>query len=171
MKTKNLKNSTSTRAESEADREELKYLQWYAKLLDSQFRIPGTDISFGIDPLLGLIPGLGDLIGYGFSAVLLYSAFRKGVKGEVLIKMLGNIGLDALVGMVPVLGTVFDFVYKANTRNYQLLTEFVEEDKHTRSAWPFILGFLGVTILVVCAVIYGVFTFLGWLFSAVGSWF
>lgn len=152
-----------------SEKEELTYLKQYAKLLDSKFRIPGTDMTFGIDPLLGLIPGLGDLIGYGFSAVLLYSAFKKGVKGEVLIKMLGNIGLDALVGMVPILGTVFDFVYKANTRNYQLLTEFVEEDKHSRSAWPFVLGFIGITLLVIFSVVYGVIAFFGWLFSWVGS--
>ena len=141
--------------DSSADQKELKYLKWYAKLLDTQFKIPGTNVTFGIDPLIGLIPGLGDVIGYGFSAVLLYSAFRKGVKGEVLLKMLGNMGLDALVGMIPILGTIFDFVYKANTRNYQLLVEFVEEDKHTGSAWPFILGFIGITLLVIFSLVYG----------------
>ena len=154
-----------------SEKEELKYLKQYAKLLDSKFRIPGTDITFGIDPLLGMIPGLGDLIGYGFSAVLLYSAFKKGVKGEVLVKMLGNIGIDALVGMVPFLGTIFDFVYKANTRNYQLLTEFVEEDKHSRSAWPYILAFIGITLLVIISVVYGVFVFCGWIFGGIASWF
>jgi len=157
--------------EETSENEELTYLKQYAKLLDSKFRIPGTEITFGIDPLLGVIPVLGDLIGYGFSTVLIYSAFKKGVKGEVLVKMLANIGIDALVGMIPLLGTVFDFVYKANTRNYKLLTEFVEEDKHSRSAWPYIFGFLGITALVVFSVIYAVVIFFDWLFGWVGSWF
>ncbi len=142
-----------------------RFLKKYSELLDSKFKIPGTNISFGIDPIIGLIPGLGDLIGYGFSAVLLYSAFKKGVKGEVLTKMLLNMGLDALVGMIPVLGTLFDFVYKANTRNYKLLTEFVEEDKHTGSAWPFIVVFIIITLVVVFSVIYGVFSFFAWVWG------
>ncbi len=146
------------------EKDELKYLKQYAQLLDSKFKIPGTDLTFGIDPLLGMIPGLGDLIGYGFSAVLLFSAFKKGVKGEVLVKMLGNMGIDALVGMIPVLGTVFDFVYKANTRNYKLLTEFVEDDKNNGSAWPYLLAFLGLTVVVIVSVIYGVVNFFQWLF-------
>jgi len=144
------------------DKPELNLLKQYAKLLDSKFRFPGTDITFGIDPLIGMIPGVGDIVGYGFSVVLLISAFRKGVKGEVLIKMLGNIGLDTLIGMVPVLGTIFDFVYKANDRNYQLLNEFVEEDKHAGSGWPYIIAI--VAILIVFLI--GLF----WLAFSIGKW-
>lgn len=146
---------------------EMKYLKKFANLLDSKFRIPGTDITFGIDPLLGLIPWLGDIIGYIFSALLLFAAFRKGVRGEILLKMLGNIGLDALVGMIPVLGTIFDFAYKANDRNYKLLNEFVEEDKHSGSGWPIILVVVGVMLLILFALIYSAYAVISWLINLV----
>lgn len=142
--------------------DDLAYVKKFAKLLDSQFRIPGTNITFGLDPIIGMFPVVGDIVGYGFSAVLIYSAFKKGVKGEVLVKMLGNMGLDALIGAIPVVGTLFDFAYKANNRNYKLLTEFVEEDKHSGSAWPFILAFLAVTFIVVACLIYGMVSFFSW---------
>lgn len=96
----------------------------FAKLLDSQFRIPGTDIRFGLDPIIGLIPGLGDVIGYIASATIVLGIVQKGVSGKVIFQMLGNILLDMLIGLVPVLGSFFDFVYKANDRNIQLLKEY-----------------------------------------------
>lgn len=96
----------------------------FAKLLDSQFRIPGTDIRFGLDPIIGLIPGLGDVVGYIASATIVLGIVQKGVSGKVILQMLGNILLDMLIGLVPVLGSFFDFVYKANDRNIQLLKEY-----------------------------------------------
>lgn len=150
--------------DSKGTAEDYKYLRRYAQLLDSKFRIPGTDITFGIDPIIGFIPVVGDIIGYGFSAVLIYSAFKKGVKGEILVKMLGNIALDAIIGMVPVIGFFFDFVYKANTRNYNLLNEFIEEDKHSGSAWPYVLAFLGFTVFLVVGIGWTVISLLKWIF-------
>jgi len=138
----------------------------FSQLLDSKFKIPGTNITFGLDPIIGMVPIAGDIVGYVFSSFMVYSAFKKGVRGEILIKMLGNIGLDALTGAIPILGSVFDFVYKANDRNYKLLKEFVEEDKHSGSAWPYILAFIGLTFVVFMSVIYGVWSFFSWLFEA-----
>jgi len=160
-----LKDESFDELEIEQEEDHSKFLREYAKLLDSKFRIPGTNFTFGIDPIIGLVPGLGDLVGYGFSAVLLFSAFKKGISGKILLKMLANIGLDALAGMIPVFGTIFDFIFKANKRNHDLLIEFVEEDKHSGSAWRFIAGFIAITLLVVASVIYGVFSFFSWVWG------
>jgi len=155
----------SQKAEDRIEKDDLRYLKKFANLLDSQFRIPGTDITFGIDPIIGMIPIVGDIVGYGFSAVMIFTALKKGVKGEILVKMLGNIAIDALVGLVPVLGTLFDFVYKANDRNYQLITEFVEEDKHSGSAWPYVLAFVGITLFVIIAVVWLAISLITWVIS------
>ncbi len=154
--------------ETPEERNELDTVRKFARLLDSQFKIPGTDISFGLDPIIGMFPIVGDIVGYAFSALLIHSAFKKGVKGEILMKMLGNIGLDAVIGAIPVVGTLFDFAYKANNRNYKLLNEFVEEEKHTGSAWPYILGFLAITFIVFSSILYAFFSFLGWFWGLVG---
>lgn len=106
----------------------------FAKLLDSEFRIPGTDLKFGLDPLIGLIPGLGDMLGYVASAVVVIGIVQNGVSGKVIFKMLINILLDMLIGLIPVLGTFFDFVYKANDRNIQLLREYQSEKAQRSNA-------------------------------------
>lgn len=103
------------------------WVERFAKLLDSEFNIPGTDLKFGLDPLIGLIPGLGDVLGYVASAVIVIGIVQDGVSGKVIFKMLINILLDMLIGLVPMLGTFFDFVYKANDRNVQLLKEYQRE--------------------------------------------
>ena len=84
------------------------------KLMDSQFRIPGTKFTFGLDPIIGLIPGLGDLIDYGISAYLMVAMIRNGASGRAVAKMLINITIDGLVGVIPFLGRFFDILFKAN---------------------------------------------------------
>lgn len=81
----------------------------------------GPNHRFGLDPLLGLIPGLGDWLGGGLSLYIVYEALRLGLPWNVLARMLGNVAIETTVGMVPVLGDVFDFVWQANTRNLQLV--------------------------------------------------
>lgn len=92
-----------------------------ARLLDSQFAIPGTNIRFGLDAILGLIPGIGDFITAGFSLFILAEAHRRGVSNRVLARMLVNIGLDWLIGLVPLFGDVADVFFKANLKNVELL--------------------------------------------------
>jgi len=89
--------------------------------MDSVYRVPGTRIRFGLDPLIGLIPGAGDLATSSFSAILLYRAFRLGVPGVVLIRMMLNILIDLLAGAVPVVGDLFDAAWKSNSLNLALL--------------------------------------------------
>ena len=99
----------------------LQYLRWWSELLDSRFRIPGTSVRFGIDPLLSLIPGLGDVSTPVFTVMLLVQGVRQGVPKVVLARMVGNAALDAIVGAVPVVGDVGDLFWRANLRNLALI--------------------------------------------------
>ncbi len=134
------------------------------RLMDSQFRIPGTKFTFGLDPIIGLIPGLGDLIDYGISAYLMVAMIRNGASGRAVAKMLVNITVDGLVGVIPFLGRFFDIFFKANRRNLVLAIEHFEAGKHQGSAWPIILPV--VIVLAVIFTIIGVLAFflIKWLF-------
>ncbi len=102
-------------------------LDRYATLMDARFRVPGTRIRFGLDPLIGLLPGIGDALGLALSLYVVVEAIRLGVSRRVLFKMLRNVGLEALVGAVPVLGDAFDIGFKANLRNAALLRNCIED--------------------------------------------
>jgi Domain of unknown function (DUF4112) len=99
-----------------------------SRLLDDWLRIPGTRYRIGLDGLIGLIPGLGDLIGMLLSAYILFEAIQLGVPTTLLLHMVGNIALETLVGAIPILGDIFDFAWKANRKNANLL------DAHLRSS-------------------------------------
>ncbi len=127
---------------------QLRWVDGFSRLLDTKFRIPGTDVRFGLDFLIGLLPVGGNLITLGMSGTLVATMARHGASPMLVARMLINVALDAIVGAVPILGNVFDLFYKANYRNAQLMTEYYEEGKHRGSVWPVILGVL-VTLLVV----------------------
>ena len=97
-----------------------------AMLLDSAIRIPGTQIRFGADALLNLIPGIGTLASKGMSGYLIREARRIGVPTGVLLRMLGNIGVDFAISAIPVLGWVVDIFYRANLRNMALLRAYLD---------------------------------------------
>lgn len=103
------------------DSDRLRRVARLAKLLDAQFRIPGTRIRFGLDALIGLVPGIGDVIVGGFSLVILFLAWQAGVSGAILVRMFINILLDVLIGAIPLVGDLFDVFFKANMRNARLL--------------------------------------------------
>ena len=126
-----------------------------SKLMDEEFRI--GKYKFGLDPILNFIPVAGDLAGYLISATMLLTMVKHGASGKLVIKMLGNIFIDALVGAIPVLGWVFDFVFKANKKNVQLLEEHYVLGKHTGSAKPYILAivlilFFTIAILLILSI-------------------
>lgn len=126
-----------------------------SKLMDEEFRI--GKYKFGLDPILNFIPVAGDLAGYLISATLLLTMVKHGASGKLVIKMLGNIFIDALVGAIPVLGWVFDFVFKANKKNVQLLEEHYVLGKHTGSTKPYILAivlilFFTIAILLILSI-------------------
>src|SRR5262245_40398006 len=95
------------------DRSSIKNLEWLAKLMDSQFRIPGTNIRFGLDAIIGLIPGGGDFATFVVSAIMLSTLAKRGASGYLLARMTTNIVIDALVGSIPILGDIFDVAFKA----------------------------------------------------------
>jgi hypothetical protein len=96
-------------------------LRKWAYLLDAAFQVPGTKLRFGLDPIVGLIPGAGDLVTGFFSVMMLLHAVRLRIPKVVIARMVGNTALDLLTGVVPVLGDLFDAGYKANLRNLALL--------------------------------------------------
>jgi len=123
--------------------------------MDSLFRIPGTSIRFGLDPILGLFPFFGDLISYGISCSLVLTMVKKGIGGKVLVKMISNITLDYIISNVPIVGYIIDFGYKANERNLKLLREHFDEGKHQGSGWKYVLMVLVIllAIMVVLTII------------------
>jgi hypothetical protein len=99
----------------------LPWLRAWADLLDTRFRIPGTRIRFGIDPLLSLIPGIGDLASPVFAVALIVQGVQQGVPKVIMLRMVLNALIDAFIGAVPVAGTVGDIFFRANVRNLALL--------------------------------------------------
>jgi len=93
----------------------------YAHWLDAGIRIPGTNLRFGLDPILGLLPAVGDAAGAVLAGWILVEAVRLGASRATLLRMAGNVALDAGLGAVPYLGDAFDFAWKANLRNVALL--------------------------------------------------
>jgi hypothetical protein len=135
----------------------LNRLRWLSNVLDDAYRVPGTNLRFGWDPIIGMIPWLGDVLTGFFSLVILLHAHRLRVPTVIKLRMLINVVIDVLIGIVPFLGDAFDIAWKANRKNMQLL------DRHaltqTRAGigdWLFVLGallvFTAVAILPLFAV-------------------
>jgi hypothetical protein len=115
-------------------------LQRLEILLDEAFRVPGTSIRFGLDGIIGLVPGLGDVVAGLLSLIIPLAAWIRGVPYVTLIRMTANIGIGVLVGSVPFLGDIFDIAWKANRRNYQLMRRHLGEPRrHTWRDWTFLL--------------------------------
>ena len=96
-------------------------LEFLASLMDDRFYIPGTNIRFGLDSVVGLIPGIGDAIGGVVSSYIIWRAQRMGASNWVLLRMTGNMLFDSALGVIPVVGDIFDWKFKANRRNLELL--------------------------------------------------
>ncbi len=132
----------------------LKWVDRVSRMMDSKFVIPGTSIRFGIDPIIGLIPGIGDLGSYGVSLALIYTMYQHGASGMLIARMLINASLDAIFGSIPILGSLFDFWFKANDRNVKLLREHYEEGKHSGSGRGLIALVLIVVFLIAAALLF-----------------
>lgn len=142
----------------------LRNLELLAKLMDSQFKVPGTSIRFGLDAIVGLIPGGGDFASFLVSAYMLSVLAKNGASGFVLSRMVFNIVLDGMVGSVPILGDIFDVAFKANQRNMQLMNEHYVEGRHKGGAWKLIVPLLLVLFLFIGLMGWLGFTFFSWLF-------
>ena len=100
-----------------------------AKILDSAIGIPGTKFRIGLDPILGLIPGGGDLIAGIISAYMIYLATRFGLEKREIFKMFKNVAIETAVGSVPIAGDIFDAYFKANMRNLEILEKHLEKSQ------------------------------------------
>jgi hypothetical protein len=126
------------------------WLRWWAELLDSRFRIPGTKIRFGLDPLLSIIPVLGELSTPMFTALVITQALRQRVPAVVIFRMVVNALIDAAIGAVPVAGTVADVFWRANQDNLALLERhFRQRRPPTRADYVIFWGIVGLFGLAV----------------------
>jgi hypothetical protein len=124
------------------------HLDYIAALLDDIFRIPGTKIRFGLDALIGWVPGIGDAMAGIASFLIVFAAWRRGVRPITLVRMIANVVLETTLGAIPVAGDVFHVFWKANRRNYQLLIREREQPgSNTGRDWMF----LGVILFAAIA--------------------
>jgi hypothetical protein len=144
-------------------------LATFATWLDAGFRIPGTNIRFGLDPILGLIPGVGDAAGAVLAGWIFVEAIRLGASRATLIRIAGNVALDAGLGAVPILGDIFDFAWKANLRNVALLERhLIAPQRAHRADRFFIACVFGSVILVIAGVLIVGIVLTRWFFRHVG---
>jgi hypothetical protein len=133
-------------------------------LLDEAFRLPFTSIRFGIDGIIGLVPGLGDVLAGLLSLVIPVAAWIRGVPYIALMRMAVNVGIGVLVGSIPILGDAFDIAWKPNRRNYQLLQRHLGEPRHhTWKDWAFLISFGCIMALIFALPIVLVIWLLTWM--------
>jgi hypothetical protein len=140
-------------------------LRRLSRVLDNAIPIPGTKFRFGLDPILGLLPGGGDTVTGGLSAYIVIEAARMGLPREILWQMVVNIILDSLAGTIPVIGDLFDVGWKSNVRNIALLEKHLEVAESNKSDRLFIFGLiLLLTLIILGFAAITVFT-ISWLVS------
>ena len=139
--------------ENEKKRAQLDPLfKWVALVMDELLRFPGTRFRFGLDPLIGLLPGFGDLISALISGSTLIYAARCGLPKILLTRMSLNVLINELVGIIPGIGDAFSFWFKSNVRNYKLLQSHLAAPTRPRkSDWVFVGAILGLLVLIVAA--------------------
>jgi len=124
--------------------------RFLAEWLDQRFTIPGTSIKIGLDPILGLIPGIGDAIANLAGSAILLIAAQYQVPKIVLLRMGSNVALNAIIGAIPVFGDVFSIWFRSNAKNARLLERYVsaEEQASTFGNWIFVIAVIGGIILL-----------------------
>jgi hypothetical protein len=139
-------------------------LDFLSHLLDDWFRVPGTSIRFGLDGIIGLVPGLGDILGGLASTIIVVAAWVRGVPYITLLRMVVNIGIEVLLGTIPLLGDAFDIAWKANRRNYALIVRHLHQPrKQTWRDWIFLLLIAMTLAAIFLAPIFLILWFLEWL--------
>jgi len=126
--------------------------RWLAAVMDNFLRFPGTKLRFGLDPIIGLIPGIGDAASAIISTLALIHAARYRLPKILLVRMALNILINELVGIIPGLGDAFSFWFKSNVRNYELVRRYAAAPERARKAdWIFVFAVIAVLFLIVCA--------------------
>ncbi|CAN5754177.1 hypothetical protein BH11GEM1_BH11GEM1_04590 [soil metagenome] len=122
-----------------------------ARALDSAVGIPGTKVRFGLDPIIGLVPGLGDLAGAALSGYIVLVGIQLGASRSVVLRMLANVAIDTAVGAVPVVGDLFDAGWKSNNRNVALIERHVAAPGPTRTSSRLMIGLVVLVLLLLAA--------------------
>ncbi len=131
----------------------LRQLDGLSYVLDNSIRVPGTRARFGMDAVIGLIPGVGDAAGVMMSAYIVVQAARLGAPAASLVRMLLNVGVEALFGAIPLLGDLFDAAYKANARNVRILRgELARPGSTRRSSMTVLAGVVGALLAILAGV-------------------
>jgi Domain of unknown function (DUF4112) len=112
-------------------RARIERLDRLSRLLDTAILIPGTNIRFGADAVIGLVPGIGDAITTALSVWIVYEAHQLGVPRHLILRMIANVAIDGMVGAVPLAGDALDVLFRANRRNMRLLSEHLKRDSST----------------------------------------
>lgn len=135
-----------------------KKLDKLAWLLDNSIKIPGTSWKIGLDGVLGLIPGIGDLAAGTLSTYILYQAVKLKVPKAIVARMTLNVLLESVIGVIPVVGDIFDFAFKANQRNVDLMRKYVLNPKETaRQSTLGVLAILLTFFVVLILMVWGMF--------------
>jgi hypothetical protein len=149
-------------------------IQWIENLsiwMDSKFRLPGTDIRFGLDPLIGLVPFVGEMTTFVISSALVLSMAKYGASRKVIVLMVLNVLLDALIGSIPIVGNIFDFTYRANQRNVRLLKRHYEEGKYQGTGNGIIIFVFVVLLAGLLLLGYGLFKLTQLIFDQIAATF
>ena len=141
-------------------------LRRYAYWLDSGVRIPGLGWRIGLDSILGLVPGVGDTAGAVLGGWVFVEAFRMGVRAPTLLRMLLNLAIDSTIGAIPLLGDLFDFVWKANIKNIELLERHQHDPVRARRSDRRLVAVVAGTAALVCLapVVGAAYLLVKWLF-------
>jgi hypothetical protein len=151
-------------------RASIDHLGVLSHLLDRAFRIPGTSWRFGLDAVIGLVPGLGDVIGSLVGAYSLWIARQLGAPVSVQARMLMNLAVDGAVGLVPFAGDLFDFAFKAHSRNHALLSRWLQTPHRTRrSSWVVVAAGALILLLLLGAAAWVLIRTMQWLGSLFGA--
>ncbi len=131
-----------------AQNDAMKQVARLTKLMDKQFVIPGTNFRFGLDGIIGLIPGIGDVSTFAVSCYLVALMAKNGASGYVMARMVLNVLIDTIIGSIPLVGDLFDFGFRANSRNLRLMQEHFVEGRHRGGAWKVIVPIVIVLLLI-----------------------
>ena len=139
----------------------LAFARFLAELLDQRFRIPGTSIRIGLDPIIGLVPGIGDTFANLAGSAILFIGAKFNLPKVVLLRMALNIAINTLIGAIPFFGDLFSIWFRSNVRNVQLLERYASQQRQSAaiSDWLFVFAVIGGLLLLLIAALIG----LGWL--------
>src|SRR5262245_40076735 len=127
----------------------MRALRSLQRLLDDIFRVPGTDIRFGWDPIIGLVPWAGDVLTAIFSCAIILQAHQMRVPRVVQLRMVMNVAIDVMVGVIPLFGDIADVFWKSNTKNFELLERHAARAQPaTRGDWLFVIGMIAAVALI-----------------------